>query len=242
MIARSSREGEGALSFTISSMRKEDDKRDEGQTATPGTVVPGAEAAGSDVLTSQDKFKFAGLIVFALLLVAATVLLWTFFDQLATEAGRAALIQQVRNAGFWGVFIVLGLQMLQIVVAVIPGEVLEIIGGVIYGPWLGTLVIMVGVVLASAGIFLLVRKLGYPFVSKVVSQKNLNRFKWLNDSKRLGLIVFLLYLCPGLPKDVLCYLVPLTDMPMLRYLGLSALGRLPGCMVLAFIERRGRGE
>ena len=87
---------------------------------------------------------------------------------------------------------------------------------------------------STAAIFVLVRKLGYPFVSKVVGQKDLNRFKWLNDSKRLGLIVFLLYLCPGLPKDVLCYLVPLTDMKFLHYLGLSALGRLPGCLVLAF--------
>lgn len=190
--------------------------------------------APADEITRQDKGKLLGLLVVVALLVVATFLLWRYFSQLSTDAGREALVEQIRDAGFWGAFILLGLQVVQVVVAVVPGEIVEILGGVIYGPWLGTLIIMVGVVLASAAIFGLVRKLGYPFVSKVVSQKDLNRFKWLTDSKRLGFIVFLLYLCPGLPKDVLCYLVPLTDIKASHFLALSALGRLPGCLVLAF--------
>lgn len=185
-------------------------------------------------IEKADIFKFAGLIAFFAIMVLIVVLLWPYFGDLFEEGGIERIITDVRDAGPVGFLILLGLQFLQIVVAFIPGEVVQIAAGLLYGPWLGSLIILVGCVVSSAFIFALVHKLGAPFVQSMVPTQYLNKFRKFELTGKLNIIVFILFLIPGLPKDVFTYLVPLTDMRMRTFLLLSNVGRIPGIVVSAY--------
>lgn len=178
--------------------------------------------------------KLAGLIAFFLILAFVVYLIMPYIKDLFQPGGIDRVMSEVRNAGVLGVFILLGLQFLQIVVAFIPGEITQVAAGMLYGPWLGTLIILVGCVISSAFIFVLVNKLGAPFVQSMVSPKFMDRFREFEKGNKLKVIVFILFLIPGLPKDVFTYLVPLTDMRMRDFLVLATVGRIPGVFVSTY--------
>ena len=181
-----------------------------------------------------DIFKFVGLIAFFAIMALLVYLLWPYFHDLFEPGGLERVMDDVRAAGPVGFLILLGLQFLQIVVAFIPGEVTQMAAGLLYGPWVGALVILVGCVLSSAFIFVVVKKLGAPFVQKMVPEKYLAKFRSFEQSGKLNVIVFILFLIPGLPKDTFTYLVPLTDMRMRAFLVLSNVGRIPGIVVSTY--------
>ena len=104
----------------------------------------------------------------------------------------------------------------------------------LYGPWVGAAVILVGCMISSAFIFVLVHKLGAPFVQSMVPTNYLEKFRRFEKTGKLNIIVFVLFLIPGLPKDVFTYLVPLTDMNMRTFLLLSNVGRIPGIIVSTY--------
>ncbi|MEE0845962.1 MAG: TVP38/TMEM64 family protein [Eggerthellaceae bacterium] len=179
-------------------------------------------------------FRFVGLLAFLVIMALLVYLLWPYFHELFEPGGLDRVIEDVRAAGPVGFVILLGLQFLQIVVAFIPGEVTQMAAGLLYGPWVGALVILVGCVLSSAFVYVVVKRLGAPFVQKMVPEKYLGKFRAFEESGKLNVIVFILFLIPGLPKDVFTYLVPLTDMPMRTFLILSNLGRIPGIVVSTY--------
>jgi len=173
-------------------------------------------------------FKFVGLIAFIAVLAVIMVLLWPHLQDVFTEGGVERLVERMRNAGPAGVLVLLGMQLLQIVVAFIPGEVVQLAAGLMYGPWLGALIILVGCVFSSALVYKLVHALGAPFVQGMVSTEHLEKFNKFEESGELDIIVFILFLIPGMPKDVFTYIVPLTKMDMGRFLLLTNVGRIPG--------------
>ena len=175
-----------------------------------------------------DVLKFGGLIAFFAVMIIAVVLLWPLIGELFSEGGLERVTRDVREAGPAGFLILLAVQFLQIVVAFIPGEVVQVAAGMIYGPWVGALIIFIGCVISSAFIFVLVHKLGMPFVQAMVPEGALQKFRAFERTGKLNMLVFVLFLIPGLPKDVFTYLVPLTDMKLPTFVLLSNLARLPG--------------
>lgn len=185
-------------------------------------------------LEKADIFKFVGLIAFFAIMVLIVAMLWPYFHDIFEPGGIDRIITDVRDAGPIGFLMLLGLQFLQIVVAFIPGEVVQIAAGLLYGPWLGSLIILLGCVISSAFIFALVHKLGAPFVQGMVPTQYLEKFRKFELTGKLNIVVFILFLIPGLPKDVFTYLVPLTDMRMRTFLLLSNVGRIPGIVVSTY--------
>lgn len=185
-------------------------------------------------LQKADIYKFVGLIAFFILMGVVVCLGWPWLSAVFKEGGLNLVLERINDAGFAGVFVLLGLQFLQIVVAIIPGEITQVAAGLIFGPWLGALIILVGCIISSAFIFMLVRKLGAPFVQSIVPTKQLSKFREFEKKGKLNIIVFILFLIPGLPKDTFSYLVPLTDMRMKDFIVLSNLGRIPGIVVSTY--------
>ena len=155
-------------------------------------------------MEKADIFKFVGLIAFFAIMVLIVVMLWPYFHELFEPGGLDRIINDVRGAGL------------------------------LYGPWIGALVILAGCVISSAFIFALVHKLGAPFVQSMVPVQYLEKFRKFEKTGKLNIIVFILFLIPGLPKDVFTYLVPLTDMRMRTFLLLSNVGRIPGIVVSTY--------
>ncbi len=185
-------------------------------------------------MDAADIFKFAGLVVFILAMVVVCIFLWPYVSEFFEPGGYQRVIDSVRSAGPGGVVILLVIQFIQIVVAFIPGEVVQIAAGLIYGLWIGALIIWAGCILSSAFIFLLVHKLGAPFVQSMVPEKYMNKFNAFEKRGRLNIIVFILFFIPGLPKDVFTYITPLTHMPMRNFLILTNIARIPGIVLSTF--------
>lgn len=181
-----------------------------------------------------EIFKAIGLLAFFALMAVACVLLWPYIHELFEPGGVDRVIHDVREAGLAGGFVLLGIQFLQIVTVVIPGEVVQIAAGMIYGPWLGAFIIWAGCVISSAFIFVLVRKLGAPFVQAMVSDKYMSKFREFERSRKFNIIVFVLFLIPGLPKDAFTYITPLTHMSMKAYLLITNIARIPGIVMSTY--------
>ncbi|MGN0301626.1 MAG: TVP38/TMEM64 family protein [Anaerotardibacter sp.] len=183
---------------------------------------------------SSDLVKLGGLLAFFLIVICIVIILWPSLSMLV-EGGPSKVVEEIQKMGASGVFMLLALQFLQIVVAFIPGEIVEAAAGIIYGPWLGALILLVGCVFSSACVFVLVRKLGAPFVQAMVSEKYMEKFEKFEQSGKLTLIVFILFLIPAMPKDVFTYLVPLTKMPMKTFLIVANVARTPALVATTYI-------
>lgn len=185
-------------------------------------------------IKKSDLFKLVGLVFFIALVFGVVAALWPSLSLIFEPDGLDRMIESIQSQGPVGVFILLGLQLLQIIVAFIPGEVVQVAAGMLYGPLFGTLIILLGCVISSSLIYLLVHKLGAPFVRAMVDEKHLVKFYEFERSGKLNLIVFVLFLIPGMPKDVFTYLIPLTNMRMRAFLVLSTVGRIPGVIISTY--------
>lgn len=185
-------------------------------------------------IKQSDLIKLVGLVVFIVLITAIVVAIWPTLSIVFEPGGVETLIELITSQGPLGVLILLGMQLLQIIVAFIPGEVVQIAAGMMYGPLWGSVVILVSCVLSSMVVYELVHKLGAPFVRSMVGEKQLLKFRQFELSGKFGVTVFILFLIPGFPKDVLTYIVPLSDMNLRTFLLLSTIGRTPGVIISTY--------
>ncbi len=124
--------------------------------------------------------------------------------------------------------IYLGLQVLQIVISVLPGQVFQIAAGYIYPFWLALLLAMTGAVLGTCITFGLAKYLGRDFLHLFFGEEKISYYIERLNSKRAYTIVFLLYLIPGIPKDIVSYAAGASEIRFKPFIILSAVGRLPG--------------
>lgn len=184
--------------------------------------------------SSADVFKFIGLIAFFAIMIAIVMALWPYLHEIFEPGGLDRITNDVRNAGVGGVFILLALQLLQIIVAFIPGEVVQMAAGIIYGPWWGALIIWIGCIISSALVFLIVHKLGAPFVHSMVPKKYIDKIRGFEQSRKFNVIIFVLFLIPGMPKDVFTYITPLSDMRFTTFLLITNFARIPGIVTSTY--------
>lgn len=173
----------------------------------------------------------AAPVVFLILFAAATVVLailaWPFIKKLENPLYRERFSAWINALGARGVLILLGIQVLQVVIAVIPGEPVEILAGAAYGVWGGTGICLLGCAAASTMIFTLVGKFGAPLVIRLFGEKNTRVYAFLQDTPKITRVVFLLFLIPGTPKDLLTYIAPLSKLGALRFILITAFARIP---------------
>lgn len=173
----------------------------------------------------RQWLSIASLILFAAVIVLLTIL---FTRVLAPYLGSAEELHTfLEEFGWKGYFILFGLQCLQIIVALIPGEIIELGAGYAYGAIQGALICMAGVAFSSSIIFLLTKKLGTPLVETFISREKIDQLKFINSESRLQRTVFLLFLIPGTPKDVLTYFTGLTKMRLSEFLSITLIARIP---------------
>ena len=133
----------------------------------------------------------------------------------------------VQGHGLLGQLAFLGMTVLQIVIAIIPGEPLELGAGYAFGFWRGTLLCEIGILLGGLLVFLFVRRFGVKAVEVFFPREKIESLRFLHNEKRLALWVFILFFIPGTPKDIMTYIVPLTPMKLSTFLLLSTVARLP---------------
>ncbi len=133
----------------------------------------------------------------------------------------------VDKSGIWGRIVFVGMTALQVVVALIPGEPLEIGAGYAFSAIEGTLLCVIGITVGSLIVFSLVRRFGIRLVEIFFSRKKINSLRFLKSSKKRDFLIFTVFFLPGTPKDLLTYFAGITDIGFWHFLLLASVARLP---------------
>ncbi len=174
--------------------------------------------------------RIISCIVFIIAMAGITYLLYPIFKGVGEDNWLASVQESIsKYSGISGLLIFLAIQTLQVLVAVIPA--IQVVGGMLYGWFLGAIVSFIGIVFGSLLVWGIVKKLGSPIVESVVSEKHLKRFSFLEDDRKLIIILIVLYIIPGIPKDVLTYIVPLTKIKMKSFFLYVMPFRLPSILL-----------
>ena len=146
-----------------------------------------------------------------------------------------ALRAYMEGWGVYGPLLFMGLQILQVIVFIIPGEVTQFAGGYFFGFWHGLFYSLVGITLGSTFNFFVARALGKPIILRIFGKERVERFVQLMESSQAKGVVLVLFIFPGFPKDFLSYVVGLTRYGFPYFLLVSTLGRLPGLLVSSYL-------
>ncbi|MEA4926101.1 MAG: VTT domain-containing protein [Syntrophomonadaceae bacterium] len=184
-------------------------------------------------LSSNIIINLVLLGIFIIILAYASIRYGPFFTRLTSQPEMFR--QYILAYGSDGVLTFLLVQMMQVIIAVIPGELVQVAGGYIYGVWLGSLYSLAGITLGSVIVLYIGRFLGYPLLKNFISPSRFERFSFFINSPRAELIACVLFLIPGMPKDILTYLAGITPMQPLRFIVIIAAARFPGILISSFI-------
>ncbi len=134
-----------------------------------------------------------------------------------------------------GSLIFMGICSLQVIIAFIPGEAVETAAGLIFGPIWGTLLALAGITFGCVAVILLVRRFGRRFVESLYPREKIDSLPILNNPQKRNAMVFLLFFIPGTPKDLMTYIVGLTEMSIPMYLLLTTVARIPSILMSTLV-------
>lgn len=189
-------------------------------------------------MKKNQKKRILKIILISLIVLLFTLVLiklLPFIISLKVKANREVFKNTLKSFGIGGWFILLLIQILQVIIAFIPGEPIEILAGLLYGTWGGLFICLLGLLIGTITIFYLVKALGSNFINKFVSQKETSKLKFLQDSSKVEYLTFILFFIPGTPKDILTYFVPLTNIKPIRFFIISTIARIPSVVSSTFI-------
>lgn len=179
----------------------------------------------------KKRLALAILLVLAALSVLICWKVGAPMVKLASDPEQFRLWLAERRIGGWFLYMVM--VFLQVIVAVIPGEPLEIAGGYAFGALEGTLLCLIAATVGSILIFFLVRRFGVRLVHLFFSQEKLQSVRFLKHSPRRTFLFLIVFMIPGTPKDLLCYFAGLTEIRFPAFALICSLGRLPSIVTSA---------
>lgn len=168
-----------------------------------------------------------GLVIFIILSVAIAVPVTKYFNE--PEMFR----DWVDGFGMWGGFVCVGAMVLQIIIAIIPGGALEIGAGYAFGAIPATIFCTIGSIIGCTIVFWFVRVFGVRFVEAFFSIEKIQNLRFLQNEKKRNILVFIIFLIPGMPKDLISYFMGLTNIKLSVWLVISTVARFPAILISA---------
>ncbi len=194
------------------------------------------------------RMSWKTFLLYSLMLLAFGLLLYyyrevyeCFFQGWHFFSNKERVNNFVLSFGSYAPLVFIGLQILQVLLAPIPGEFTGFVGGYLFGLIPGLIYSTVGLSLGSLFAFLTARGLGMPFVRRFMGQEFMGKFKYTLEHHG-AFFLFILFLIPGIPKDSLCYLLGLSPMHVVTFLVISCVGRFPGTLLLTMQGNSVRSE
>ena len=195
-----------------------------------------AHKASDEVKENIKRAKKTKLILSVLKLllligIVVAVPVYIYFyqqDFLAQFKSFDDVIVYLEQYRFESIFVYIGIQVLQIVISIIPGQAFQFAAGYLYGFFFGLLFSVIGALIGTTISFYLARLLGKGALHLFFGEERMTYFIERLNSKRAYTIVFLLYLIPGLPKDVVSYAAGVSEMKFKAFMAFSMAGRIFG--------------
>jgi len=193
-------------------------------------------------MTAKFFQKYKNSIILILFFLILGVCCYIFFySRPELLKDPQALKKLIESYHPFSALVFVGLQVLQVVFFIIPGEIFQIAGGYIFGPVLGFFFCILGSVLGGTINFYIGRIAGKEYIKKLITKKHNKLFDKIqafngrpNFEKRASRDIFILYLIPGMPKDILGYICGVTEIRFIHYIVFSNLGKIPALFLSTF--------
>jgi len=179
--------------------------------------------------------KTVATAVFLVAFVVLTVILAPKIVSLREPAVRDAVRDKVKALGVRGIVAVFLLQVLQVIIAFLPGEPVELLIGFLYGTFGGLALCIAGIATGTVLIFTLAHKLGKKDINAFIDSEMYKKLSFLRDPLKRDAMFFLLLLIPDTPKDALTYFAPLTRIPLSRFIVISSMARIPSLISSTYV-------
>lgn len=189
----------------------------------------------------SKRTKVTKIALIILIVVVLAGFIWKiapFMKDLSTTEGQVAFKEKIDSMGFGGMLLLLGLQVLQIFLVILPGEPFEVLAGMCYGAWGGCLFISVSVCITTTIIFFTVRKLGHKYLYNFFKKEKIDKImksKALNNPRNLEMILCILFFLPATPKDLFVFIGGLLPIKPLRFILISTFARFPSVITSTMV-------
>lgn len=179
----------------------------------------------------MTKQKFiAGLKLFLLLtiIIGIPIVIYVNHYTIIEDFGSLEKINNlISTYRVEGIFIYLAMQVLQIVISVLPGQVLQFAAGYAFHFPLGMLLTLIGAAMGTLIAFYIARLLGKEAMCLIFGEEKFEKYVTRLNSKRAFILIFVIYLIPGIPKDLFAYAIGVSEMKFKPFLIVSLVGRMP---------------
>ena len=190
-------------------------------------------AKKTEKVEKNKKIEVMKLVIFIVamaLIIGIIIYLFPTIIKILTTEGQEEFKQKIDSLGIGGGLMLFGLQLAQIVLIVLPGEPIEILAGMCYGVVGGTIFITASVFLITAGITFLVRKFGRKYIYNFFPKEKIDKIensKFYNNSAAIEIVLIILFMIPGTPKDLLVYIGGILPIKYWRFVLISTFARFP---------------
>lgn len=179
----------------------------------------------------MKKYRYLILALSIAVMAGLTLALWKPLTNFIENPDSLALL--IEKAGIWGPVVFMLLNTVQVLLAIIPGGPFEVAAGALFGPFTGTLMCDIAMTAGGMITFFFARKFGMQFIELFVDRKEIESVKFLHSNEKYTTLLFLFFLLPGTPKDLMCYVVGLTDIKWTTWLVINFVGRFPAILLSA---------
>ena len=175
------------------------------------------------------------------IVIILAIFLWglaPFIKDLATTEGQIAFKEKIDSMGLGGLFLLFGLQIVQILLVILPGEPFEVLAGMCYGAWGGALFITISVFITTTIIFFTVRKLGQKYLYNFFQREKVDKImksKLFKNPRNINIVLFILFFLPATPKDLFVFIGGLLPIKPLRFILISTLVRFPSVITSTMV-------
>ena len=173
------------------------------------------------------------ILLIAVILFATLIVVLVGKPMIRFISDPEAFRAWVDSKGIVGIIIFMVLNIIQVILAIIPGGPFEIAAGYAFGVIKGSILCDIAMTAGSMIIFFLVRKFGMRFIELFVDREKVENLAILKTNQKKNALLFLFFLLPGTPKDLLSYAVGLTDIKFSTWLLINLIGRFPAILLSA---------
>lgn len=191
------------------------------------------------IFTRSFILKLAGI---ALLGVIALIVMIRFYplispmvQEFKTDPQKVMnqIKDYVNSFGALGFAVFIFFEIIQVIIALIPGDLFHVSAGFIYGMPLGFILAYVGELIGALIAFSLAKYFGTDIVKKFVSEERIKKTSNLINSAKGTIGILVLCLIPVIPKDILIYVAGITPVKPMRFLIVFLLCRIPDIFIKA---------
>ncbi len=194
-----------------------------------------------DELSVENKKKYKKIriiiqIIIILIILALLIFLTIKIYPIAIniqndEEYRENILNKIKGFGSFSWAIILGAQILQTILAIIPAGPIVIISGMLYNPFISLIICIIGQTIGAVLVFLLVKALGVKFLALIFDPDVIKNSRFLRSETKTEVLMFGYYLIPALPKDIIAFVAPFTKIKLKNFIIINLIARIPMTIV-----------